>query len=313
MALTNPSQALAARQWEYSRHGQGLPGVQSWWGHCPGWTAAAMLNPPLKHGISVKLDASGNPVRCGWYETGCIDMEIGDINALEAEVYVDAPVAFLGARCDTSPRDIQRDWAGRIIRNGSGCQGVNPGALLIVLANRLRDQGLPVAIDAQNEFTTNEIWNQPAYRYTVYRFEPLSLKEAANLVAYGSYWGNMRSYPWNTSAKGFALIDIGIHWVSELGPNYYFIDPLWTTQETRVVAVVELDRSIYDWNTKIIGGEYLDDPSVGANRLTVAPFMWTASGPGPESLPSSSDGRSHNPFVKPSIVKKLVQLASTPY
>lgn len=313
MAVTNPSLTSAAQSWEYTRHGAGVPGVQSWWGHCPGWTASAMLNPPLLHPVSVRSNGRGGLVRCGPYDRGCMQFEIGDINALEAEVYVDAQMSFLGARCDTSPADIERDWAGRIVRNGSGCQGVNPGALLIVLGQRMRNLGLPVAIDAQTDFTTDEIWNQPAYRYTVYRFEPLTLEQAANLVAYGTPEGDMEWYPWNENARGFALVDLGIHWVAEHGPNFYYIDPTASTRETRVVAVIELDRSVYDWSANIIGGEYLDDPSVGASRLTVAPFMWVATGPGPETLSTSVGTRSHNPYVKPSLVRQLVMMASSPY
>jgi hypothetical protein len=87
----------------------------------------------------------------------------------------------------------------------------------------------------------------------------------------------------------------------------------------------------------IIGGEFLDDPKhggdnnsdqtwtdpltgaevpgpgnieqgSGADRLTVPPFVWTSNGPGPDDLDPSAAG--HNPYVKVSLVQKLVALGT---
>jgi hypothetical protein len=239
-----------------------------------------------------------------------VRFEIGDINALEAEVYVDADAAFAGARCDTGPNQIVRDEFGRIVRDGTGCKGINAGALMVLLGNRLKRDRAALAIDAQNDFNTNQIWNQPAYRYTVNQYVALSMSEAANLVAYGTSWGDLDWYPWNVQAWGFVGVDISIEWVSELGPNVDLVSGTQSTRVTRFVAVLELDTDPSDASAVIIGGEYLDDPTIGADRLTVPPFVWIARGAGPEDLEEDAEGWHHNPFVKPSVVQKIVALAS---
>jgi hypothetical protein len=160
-------------------------------------------------------------------------------------------------------------------------------------------------IDAQNEFNTEQIWNQPAYRYTVNRLEKLDESEAANLVASGgaSRTGDSDDYQWNDDARGFALVDFSIHWVTEIGPNIEFVSGTSSTKQTRMVAVIELDGDPESPEAEIIGGEYLDDESVGANRLRVHPFVWVAFDVGPDS------GDGHNPFVKGEIVKQMIALA----
>jgi len=304
MMLTDAGDLDEAVAWEVKNHGKDVPNVADWFGHCPGWTASAQLHAPLRGPVSLKASGSG-VAKCSAGESGCITFEIGDINALQAEVFNNARSRFIGARCDTEPAEIERDEFGRIVRNGSGCQGLNAGAMVIVAANMMKMEKKSFNIDAQNEFNTEQIWNQPAYRYTVNRFEPLDESEAANLVASGgsARTGDHDVYVWNDDAKGFALLDFSIHWVSEVGPNVEFVSGTRSTKETRMAAVIELDGDPAGAGTEIIGGEYLDDESVGANRLRVHPFVWVAFDVGPDS------GDGHNPFVKGEVVKQMISLA----
>ena len=309
MGLADASNAAAAKTWEHTNHGKGVAGVQDWFGHCPGWTAAAMLNAPLKHAALVKSDGHGGVASCTEGTAGCVKFEIGDINALMAEVHVDSNSRFIGGRCDTKPADIKRDDAGRIVRTGSGCQGLNPGSLLVVLGFQMKAHQSAMAIDAQGDFNTDQIWNQPAYAYHVYGFEPLTVTEAANLVAHGTKTGDQTAYRWNLDAKGFARVDIGVKWVREHGANLVPFSGADSTREMRMVAVIELDQAASVPSAKIVGGEYLQDDTVFADRLIVPPFVWIATGPGPETLSKSVTGNNHNPYVKPSLVAKLVELA----
>ena len=169
-------------------------------------------------------------------------------------------------------------------------------------------QQQPFAIDAQNDFNTDQIWNQPAYRYTVNRYQPLTVAQAANLVAHGTLDGDQTSYAWNSAANGFVLVDLTIWWVSENGPNLTPVSGADSTVQTRMVAVIELDLDASDPNAQILGGEYINDSTAGADRLTVPPFVWVIHGPGYENLPTSVDGNYHNPYVKPSLVKQLIAL-----
>lgn len=305
VGLTQPASVQQAIDWEVRNHGSKVPGVADWFGHCPGWVAAATLNKPVTGPVWVKKGASGLE-KCAPGAAGCTKFEIGDVNAIAAEIHEGAVSRFIGARCDTEPSEIQRDEFGRIVRNGTGCKGLNAGAMLITMGNLLKLQQKPFAIDAQNEFNTEQIWNQPAYRYTVNRFEALSEAEAANLVASGgaSKTGAHADYIWNTSAAGFVFVDVTLHWVAETpGPNTTVVSGAETTRTTRMVTVIELDRAASDPSARIVGGEYLDDARVGANRLRVAPFAWLA-------LDVGSDSR-HNPFVSGSAGKQLLAIAAS--
>jgi len=305
MKLADATNLKAAKDWEHNNHGNGVPGVGGWWGHCPGWTGAAMANAPIKHAVDAKFDG-GKFVACTAGSAGCTKFEIGDINALMAEVYVDGDSSFIGARCDTAAASVKRDANGRITT--PGCGGVNPGTLLIVASARMKKAHLPFAIDAQNDYNTDQIWNQPAYRYTVNRYQSLTTAQAANLVTHGTMTGSATTYPYNTAAKAFALVDLTLHWVSERGPNTDMVSGLESSRETRMVAVIELDKPASNRTAKILGGEYVDDHSAGADRLTVPPFLWVIHDAGSDDEGTWANGDGHNPYVKPSLVKQLIAL-----
>jgi hypothetical protein len=315
MQLTRSDAATttAAKAWERDRHGSGFPGVQDWHGHCIGWTGAAIASAPIQHAVSAKLDDSGALIACPEGSPGCVRFDIGDINGLEAEAYFDAPGNFIGGRCDTPKPQVHTDQFGRIDRD-SGCQGVNAGALLIVVGNRLKRDHLPFGIDVQSDTTTDEIWNQPAYRYTVNGLEMLSEREAANLVASGTKDGPLLHYMWNDQAKGFALVDFTLLWVSEritvtgerAGPNVKVLSGKDTTKTTHMVAVIELDGPTGD--ASVIGGEYLSPKGSDADRFTVAPYVFINTGVADDNSPLDAIGSFHNPYVKPSLVQKLMKL-----
>ncbi len=301
VALTDPGSVADAIAWEKANHGKELDGVLDWFGHCPGWVASSLLNGPVQGAVDVKFDGT-DIVKCAPGESGCTRFEIGDINAVSAEAHEGADSRFIGARCDTDPSKIERDEFGRIVRNGSGCKGLNPGTMVIILGNQVKMNGLPFAIDAQQEFTTNQIWNQPAAGYSLNKLEEVTEAEAANLVASGgkSRTGDHDDYTFNSKAKGFALVDFSLHWVTEHGPNLTPFSGRDSLRTTRMVAIVELDAAMSDPDATVIGGEYLDDESVGANRLRNAPFAWLAVGMG--------DDFNHNPFVKGRLVQQLVDI-----
>jgi hypothetical protein len=299
--LTRPDDLEEAIAWEIKNHGKDVKDVASWFGHCPGWVAGAMLNKPILHPVYAKSNGFGGVEACEEGEADCTKFEIGDINGLSAEAHEGARALFIGARCDTKPEDIERDEFGRIVRNGKGCKGLNAGSMLIVMANRLKGEKKPFAIDAQNDHTTEQIWNQPAFKYTVNAYKEISEVEAANLVASGELSGDQTEYQWNDRAKGFAFVDFSLHWITETpGPNLTVVSGASSSRTTRMVAVIELDAPFADESAEIIGGEYIDDARVGANRLRVAPFVWIAQSMG-------SDWR-HNPFVSGSAVQKLIDL-----
>lgn len=332
-----------AKAWEHDHHGPGLGErdhreVADWEGHCPGWTGASMSNAPLVKPVFVKPDARDVFAPCSEAEArtgegGCTRFDIGDVNALMAEVYVDGNQPLIGAGCFTSEPSV--DEFDRIKRNpervlgenGVGCRGLNPGALLMVLGNRLKHEQQPFAINAQQPGITDQIWNQPVYRYTVNAYEEIDTARAIELVAANSQGTEAPDrYIWNPHAKGFALVDISLHWVREMGPNVDYVSGRRSTMKHRVKAVIELDKAIVGdpsarASAKLVGGEYLTDDqaaannppdTVGPHRLAVPTFVWVSVDAGPEDLTEQeADNRNfqhHNPFIKPSLVKKLVEL-----
>jgi len=306
MALNDPSNLAAAQKWNHENAGKGVPGVQRWFGICNGWAGAATAEAPIRRAVLAKKDGE-KVVACQQGEPDCIRFEIGDLNALMATIYADASSAFVGGRCDTSPSQISRDGHGRIDRetNGRGCKGLNPGSMMILLSHRLKRDRKPMVVNAQTEKNTDQIWNQPAYRYVVNRFEKVDEVTATSLVKRGKRRPGFlmgKDYRFNKEAKGFAYVDLTVKWVTEKGPNVTFVSGLSSTRSTRMTAVLELDRDSNDPDAKIIGGELLEDGTPDTNRLTNHPFAWVALGPGPE------EATGHNPFVKTSVVKQLMDL-----
>ena len=347
MALVAPNDATtraSAKQWEHDHHGPGLGErlnreVQNWEGHCPGWTGASMSNAPIVHPVFVQPDRNNVFAPCTEAEErngilGCMRLEIGDINALQAEVYVDGVQPMVGRGCFT--KNPTSDEFDRIRRNpnlvkgenGRGCRGLNPGTLLSLLAGRLKAADpQPFAINAQRPELTEQIWNQPVYRYIVHQYQEVNMARAIALVAKNKNGTPAPTeYVWNLAAKGFVFVDFSLLWVKEHAPTRVFISGKETTRKHRINAIIELDKDIAADpgardTARIVGGEYLTDDDVasrndgvtfGPNRLTVPTFVWVSSDAGPEALSveeaSDPKRQRHNPFVKPSVVKRLTAL-----
>jgi len=181
MTLANPGKLTEAKAWNRRNHGEDVPNVAPWFGLCNGWTASALREKPVRKAVDAKVSGS-KIVKCTAGSAGCTHFELGDINGLLAEAYLDVESDFLGARCDLKPSDIKRDELGRVISDG--CSGTNAGTLLIVANNFMKKLKRGFAVNAQAPSSTDEIWNQPAYRYTITSYSALDEAEAAR----GSPW-----------------------------------------------------------------------------------------------------------------------------
>jgi len=299
MALTSPGDTEAAKAWQLANHGKNAPNVAPWFGLCNGWTGSALSEKPVRNGVDVKL-VSGTPVVCDPGSEGCVHFDLGDINGLLAEAYLSADSDFLGARCDLKPSEVQRDQYGRI--TSPGCQGANAGSLMIVAHVFMKNRKIGFAVNAQEPDATNEIWNQPAYRYSIDSYDALTEEEAARLVS----GGRATSYgEFNADAKGWVRVHATFSWVTENGPNEEYVDGTESTMRTVFDMVIELDKEVSDvahpGTANIIGGEYLD--ANGGNRLNNFPYLWVPKGIGPDS------GGDNNPYLKPSLIRQIADLA----
>jgi hypothetical protein len=111
--------------WIQRNHGKDVPGVQSWFGICQGWTASAIAEKAPKKAVKVrKVVVSGRTSLqiCTTSTTGCVQFSPGDITGLLAEAYAAADARFVGDRCDTSTVNFKYDKSGRIIAAGLSLQ-----------------------------------------------------------------------------------------------------------------------------------------------------------------------------------------------
>ncbi len=312
MTLTDPANLRNALSWNSLNAGKSVNGIQYWNGFCDGWSAAAIAESPIKHAIFAQV-SENVATKCSARDEGkdgCVKFEIGDLNALMAIMYSSVPKRMTGSGCNTDPNLVQRDGNGRVLpeREGAGCKGLNPGALLVILSHRMKRDKKAIVINNQGfdeetgQWRTNEIWNQPAYRYTVNRFEPVSSKEAANLTITGERTGSETTYRWNNAAKAFAYVDFTVHWVGETEKaNINFVSGKTQSEETRMTAVIELNQEATSPNSTILGGELTEDRGAGTHRLKNHPYVWLPSAP-PQDGPTK-----FNQFVKPSIVRQLLK------
>lgn len=124
----NPFYAPA---WEILNHYN--PAGGSWWGHCNGWAAAAILTdePTTTIAGSIKGEA--------------VDWTTADVKGLLSEAHYSTYSRFYGARYDGADDDIS---------------DLTPAAFHKLVTFYVRDQGVPLVFDTSAD---EEVWNFPAY------------------------------------------------------------------------------------------------------------------------------------------------------
>lgn len=251
--------------WITDNHGKKVPGVQSWFGICQGWTASAINEKAPKHAAVVRkvtrpdgtvgVQACASPT-----DSGCVRFEPGDVTALLAEAYAAADSRFIGYRCDTSPASFKYDASGRI--QMPNCRS-NAGTLFLTATNFIGRAHRAFAVNAVNN---DEIWNQPAFAYRISTYQKVTALQAAQLVN-----SSQTSYTYNTAAKDFRHVVMTLTWTVEADPTVGSAPPVRTASGTYDM-VVELDSL-----GNVIGGEW-----VGSSKTNHPPFFWAPVAPGLE-------------------------------
>ena len=133
---TNPWFAPA---WELLNHWS--PAGSSWFGHCNGWAAAAILThePRASHSESF-----GNTNQ---YD---IELNVGDQKGLLSESYYSQLSSFYGARYNGD--------------DGDDISDLSPKAVLQILSIYIGERNVPLVFDTS---ANEEVWNFPAWRYTL--------------------------------------------------------------------------------------------------------------------------------------------------
>ncbi|MFZ5479852.1 MAG: ComEA family DNA-binding protein [Myxococcota bacterium] len=117
--------------WELLNHYS--PAGGSWWGHCNGWSAAAILTDEPTS--SVSYDMNGNAVT---YTTA-------DIKGLLSETHYSTYSRFYGERYNGKDQNLG---------------DLTPAAFHKLVSFYVREQGVPLVFDTT---ASEEVWNFPAY------------------------------------------------------------------------------------------------------------------------------------------------------
>jgi hypothetical protein len=266
--------------WIQKNHGKDVPGVQSWFGICQGWTASAIMEKTPQKPISVRKyvrDGRTYLQKCTTPTSDCVSFSPGDLTGLMAEAYAAADATFIGYRCDTAKVNFKYDKNGRIVQ--PNCRS-NAGTLFLTATNFIKKAGKSFAVNAVNN---EEVWNQPAYQYAITQYRTLTKTEATAAVDPAE----TRPYPWNTAAVGFRRVTMKLDWAVETAPTTNSAPPLVSAGKT-YDFILELDAT-----GAVIGGEW-----VGASKTEHIPFFWAPTAPGAEV-----------PNLWPSYVRSLLNIS----
>ncbi len=130
-----------ASSWEVAQHGSELRGLQSWFGHCNGWAAAAVLYPEPTSPKS----------------TQNTEFSVADQKALLSELAMEVRADFFGTRSD-----------GAEDSSSASFKDTYPDVFFLVLTNYL-GKGLPMILD---RYTGVQVWNQPLAGYRIDPIRP---------------------------------------------------------------------------------------------------------------------------------------------
>ena len=266
--------------WIQKNHGKDVPGVQSWFGICQGWTASAIAEKSPQKTITIRKyvrDGKTYLQKCTTPASDCVNFTPGDLTGLMAEAYAAADATFIGYRCDTAKVNFKYDKSGRITQ--PNCRS-NAGTLFLTATNFIKKAGRSFAVNAVNN---DEVWNQPAYQYAISQYKTVTKTEATKAVDPAE----TRDYPWNTAAVGFRRVTMKLDWAVETNPTANTAPPLLSAGKT-YDFILELDAT-----GAVIGGEW-----IGTSKTEHIPFFWAPVAPGAEV-----------PYLLPDYVRALLNVS----
>jgi hypothetical protein len=261
-------------------------GVETWMGHCHGWSPAA-YNVSRPHKKIVVKSADGK-LDIPFYQA--------DLRALATILWADTnpTTKFIGGRCNT--QKPAQDANGRI--TDPDCRDVNPATWHKAIVNQIGVAKRSTVMDVTFDY---EVWNQPAYSYKYTYFNPQTKKHAATLAAATvakGFTGDKFAAHRAAAATHIVGIAMDAEWVVEVQPTHGPAtasphDDL--TSGARYLYTLELDK-----DGKIIGGEWMQNehpdflwtPPAGTHArasvenatIVAAESSWDAHGSIPASL-----------------------------
>ncbi len=258
-----------ATEFEHIEHGNGVAGVEGWWGHCNAWAAASIMeDEPAQRGTVTYGDTT-------------IDFTPGETKALFTEAWMEDHSSFHGSRNDEKENKI----------DNIAYADTTPAGLHIFFGSQLGMQGKAFVID---RFTGSEVWNQSARSYK-FEITPLYENDEAAAVelfqtdydfqgdASKRSLGEQQVYPVSVEATIYWMTDGLPHeeaTVENITEDLYPADhselrAAWGRQvEMRhLTYVLHLDKPLSDSSAKIIGDGEWDESLHGSNHAW-PDFMW---------------------------------------
>lgn len=235
-----------ATEFEHIEHGNGVPGVGGWWGHCNAWAAAAIMEAEPK----VRGAVEHNGVT--------VEFTPGEAKALVTELWMEHQSSFHGARHDDKENE------------GIKYDDLTPAGFHIYFGTQIGQKKKGFVID---RYTGDQVWNQPVRSY-IARGEPMYMDDTAETIElFETTYG--RGDPQKKSLGEQAVYPVQytttIHWVTDGLPHevetldniavaeypttHSALRALWHEQvEMRTLTyTLYLDKPMSDPNARIVG------------------------------------------------------------
>gem|GEM_PF-4417465 len=135
------SDPFAASRWEIENHY--TPYGPGWYGHCNGWSAAAILINEPRQDLQIELPAPSGG------ENLSMVFSPGDLKALASLSYFAGPSQFYGQRYNGYPQDDLQD--------------IYPDVFHRLVSYYIVENHFPLVFDLR---ASEEVWNYPAYAVT---------------------------------------------------------------------------------------------------------------------------------------------------
>jgi hypothetical protein len=135
--------------------------IPTWWGICHAWSPLAVMMPEPLHEVAYNGQT----------------FKVNDIKAMMILAWNSTDSKFVSSRCEENPNELARDTYGR--PTAQECRNSNAGTVHTLITNYLglRHEGF-----VYDRTLASEVWNQPIRSYHVTMQDPVTPKQANELL-----------------------------------------------------------------------------------------------------------------------------------